>query len=156
MWGNRFLLAIDQFESGRAAAAFTAWLATGTSSEVMVLHVREQPANTRARPFESLAEAQTLVDEVLLDLRCAGVGTEGRVCTAPRGYVAQRIVEESARWRCSAIVLGSRRLRGLERVAGRGVRERVLRLAALPVIAAPTLVPQGLLAVPEVDRTRLG
>jgi hypothetical protein len=41
-------------------------------------------------------------------------------------------------WLCDAIVLGTRRLRGLDRLSGRGVRERVLRLSPLPVIAAPT------------------
>jgi nucleotide-binding universal stress UspA family protein len=53
------------------------------------------------------------------------------------------IVTESADWHCDAIVLGSRRLRGIERLSGRGVRERVVRLSPLPVITAPTPVVNG-------------
>jgi hypothetical protein len=52
--------------------------------------------------------------------------------------IAFRIVEESLIHMCDAIVLGTRRLRGLERLSGRGVREQVLRLSPLPVIASPT------------------
>jgi hypothetical protein len=39
---------------------------------------------------------------------------------------------------CDAIVLGTRRLHGIGRLSGRGVREQVLRLSPLPVIASPT------------------
>jgi hypothetical protein len=55
-----------------------------------------------------------------------------------------RIVEESIFWECDAIVLGSRRLHGVERLSGRRVRERVLRLSSLPVLVAPTPVINGI------------
>ncbi|MGA3351558.1 MAG: universal stress protein [Acidimicrobiales bacterium] len=139
MWG-RLLLAIDHSDSGQVALEFTARLAADAASEVCVFHVREVPTNIRAVPLENLAEAQLVVEEALSYLRLAGLGAEGRLCSAPDEYVASRIVEASAEWQCGAIVLGSRRLRGLGRLSGRGVRERVLRLSDLPVITAPTPV----------------
>jgi nucleotide-binding universal stress UspA family protein len=135
---DRLLLAIDQYETGQAALGFTAGLAGATETDVRVLHVREIPKAARVPPLESPAEAETLVNDAVCDLRLAGVGAEGRFCSAPVGDVAQIIVEESMQWVCDAIVLGTRRLHGLERLSGHGTRERVLRLSHLPVIAAPT------------------
>ncbi len=51
--------------------------------------------------------------------------------------MARRIVEVAAEEQCTGIVLGSLRLRGVRRLAGRGVRERVLRTSHLPVVVAP-------------------
>jgi nucleotide-binding universal stress UspA family protein len=92
----------------------------------------------RIPPLETVAEAQLLVDEALWHLRSAGAIAEGRQSAAREGDVAARIVEESARWQCESIILGSRRLRGIGRISGSGVRERVLRSSPLPVIVAPT------------------
>lgn len=140
MW-NRLLLAIDQFGSGQCALEFTEQLVTATGNDVRVFHVRELAANARVLPLESLAEAEALVDEAVLRLRMAGVGAEGRSCSAREDFVARKIVEESVQWCCDAIVLGSRRLRGINRLSGRGVRERLLRMSPLPIITAPTPHP---------------
>ncbi|MGO8871142.1 MAG: universal stress protein [Acidimicrobiales bacterium] len=137
MW-DRLLLAIDQFESGRAAVDFTALVANRSGADVRVLHVRELPRSMRVPPLETAPDAQFVVDTAVFRLRMAGVGAEGRVCSAHDEDVAGRIVEESAQWGCDAIILGSHRLRGLGRIAGGGVRERVLRLSPLPLIVAPT------------------
>ena len=94
-------------------------------------------------PLETAAEAEQLVAEAVLSLRLVGVGAEGRARPGREDEVAVRIVEESMFWECDAIVLGSRRLHGLERLSGRGVRERVLRLSSLPVLVAPTPVSNG-------------
>lgn len=137
MWG-RLLLAIDQSDSGQVALEFTARLAADTASEVRVFHVREMPSNARVIPAESETEARAVLDDALSYLRSAGVSAVGETCTAREEHVAALIVEEASLRDCSAIVLGSRRLRGLGRLSGRGVRERVLRLSILPVISAPT------------------
>jgi nucleotide-binding universal stress UspA family protein len=135
---GRYLLAIDNSDSGQVALEFTARPAAETASEVGVLHVRELPANLRAIPLETADEAQHLIDEALCYLRLHGVGAEGQTCNAREELVASRIVDAAAQWGCSAIVVGSRRLRGLGRLTGHGVRERVLRLSELPVITTPT------------------
>jgi nucleotide-binding universal stress UspA family protein len=139
MW-DRCLLAIDQSESGRAAVEFTARLAGESASDVRVFHVRELPANMRAIALESPSDAQLVVEDALSYLRFAGIGAEGRFTSARDDSVAQRIVQEASEWDCNVIILGSRRLRGFGRLAGHGVRERVLRLSPLPVITAPTPV----------------
>jgi nucleotide-binding universal stress UspA family protein len=137
MW-ERMLLAIDQYESGQSALGMTASLAAATGCEVRVLHVRELTRWARVPPLETPAQAQLLVEEAIFSLRLAGVGAEGRSCSVFGDLVAARIVEESLVWFCDVIVLGTRRLRGLSRLSGDGVREKVLRLSPLPVIAAPT------------------
>ena len=143
MW-DRLLFAIDQYESGQTALEFTAGLAAATGTEVRVIHVRELSGLARVPPLESPAEANSLVDQAVFALRLAGVGAEGRACSLPEDQVARRIVEESLYWVCDAIVLGTRRLRGVSRLSGRGVRDRILRLSPLPVIAAPTPLSNGI------------
>ena len=137
MW-DRLLLAIDQFESGQTALKAAERLALTADAEVRVIHVRELSRWARVLPLETPAEADSLVDEAVFSLRLAGVGAEGRACSLPDDQVPRRIVEESLCWICDAIVLGSRRLHGVSRLSGRGVRDRVLRLSPLPVIVAPT------------------
>jgi nucleotide-binding universal stress UspA family protein len=137
MW-DRMLLALDQYESGQSALKMTTQLATTIQSEVRVLHIRELSKWVRVPPIESPGEADFLVGQAVFALRVAGVGAEGRSCSVFEDHVAQRIVEESLSWLCDVIVLGTRRLRGLGRLSGHGVRDHVLRLSPLPVIAAPT------------------
>ena len=142
MW-DRLLFAIDQFESGQTALRFAAGVAEATQADVRVLHLRELPKWARVPPLETDAEAERLVAGAVLSLRLVGVGAEGRSRPGREDKVAVRIVEESMFWECDAIVLGSRRLHGFERLSGRGVRERVLRLSSLPVLVAPTPVING-------------
>jgi nucleotide-binding universal stress UspA family protein len=135
---NRLLLAIDQFDSGQVALVFAAELATAAGAEVTVLHVRERAVHPRVPALESPADAQALVDEAVFCLRQAGIAAEGRMRSLRADHVARCIAHESKESQCDAIVLGSRRLRGIERASGRGVRERVIRSTELPVLVAPT------------------
>jgi len=137
MW-DRVLLALDQYESGQSALRMTTKLAAVTHSEVRVLHIRALSKWARVPPLESPAEAEYLVSEAVFSLRLAGVGAEGHYSSVLEDRVALRIVEESLIHMCDAIVLGTRRLHGIGRLSGRGVREQVLRLSPLPVIASPT------------------
>jgi nucleotide-binding universal stress UspA family protein len=134
---NRLLLAIDQFEPGDAAIDFTIGHASRCGSDVVVLHVRELSPNLRVPPLESAAAARDLVELTVLRMRDAGVTASGLVFSARADTVGQRIVEASVDERCTGIVLGSRRLRGIRRLTGSRVRERVVRTSHLPVIVAP-------------------
>jgi nucleotide-binding universal stress UspA family protein len=136
MW-DRILLALDEHESGQAAVRFTRDLATVTQSDVRVLHIRTLSKWARVLPLETPIQAEDLVHEAVFTLRLAGLGAEGRKYSVIEDQVALRIVEESLYWLCDAIVLGTRRLRGIGRLSGRGVREQVVRLSLLPVLAAP-------------------
>jgi len=137
MW-DRVLLALDEYESGQAAMRFTTELALVTHSDVRVLHIRALSGWARVLPLETPAQAKDLVHEAVFALRLAGLGAEGGTCSIIEDQVALRIVEESLYWLCDAIVLGTRRLHGIGRLSGRGVREQVVRLSPLPVLAAPT------------------
>ena len=136
--GNKLLLAVDQFEPGQAAIDFTIGLAARSRSEVQVLHVRELSTSPRIPPLESVREARVLVEEAVRRLQTAGVAAEGEIITDRENHVARCIVDEATNQHCDAIVLGSLRLRGLQSIAGHGIRERVLKLSALPVIVTPT------------------
>ena len=142
MW-DRLLFAMDQYESGQTALEFTAGLAGATGTDVRVIHVRELSGLARVPPLENPDEANSLVEQAVFALRLAGVGAEGRACSLPEDQVARCIVEESLYWVCDAIVVGTRRLRGISRLSGHGVRDRILRLSPLPVIAAPTPLTNG-------------
>jgi nucleotide-binding universal stress UspA family protein len=136
MW-DTLLLALDEFDSGRRALDFTGQLARATRARVRVLHVREILIGGKVPALESGTDAQLLVDQAVLRLHLEGVEADGLVCTRRDRQIPRRIVEESVDAGCGAIVLGSRRLRGLHRVASHHVREEVIRLSRLPVITAP-------------------
>jgi nucleotide-binding universal stress UspA family protein len=141
---DRLLFAIDQFESGQTALGFVAGVARANDASVRVLHIREVPRMARALPLESPNEAAELVREAVRSLQWLGVTADGRSSSVLQEHVARRIVEEASLWECHAIVLGSRRLHGVARLSGRGVREHILRLSPLPVLVAPTGETNGI------------
>jgi nucleotide-binding universal stress UspA family protein len=141
---DRLLCGIDQFESGQSALDFAAGLAATNDASVRVFHLRELSRMARVMPLETPADAEELVREAVLSLGAFGVAAEGRFASALEDQVARRIVDEAVHWECRAIVLGSRRVRGIARLSGRGVRERVLRLSTLPVLVAPAAESNGI------------
>lgn len=143
MW-DRLLCAIDQFESGQTALDFAAAVASANESSVRVLHLRELSKMARVIPLETPAQAEELVRDTVMSLRMRGIAAEGRSCSALEDHVARRIVEEAMLWECQAIILGSRRLRGIGRLSGRGVRERILRASSLPVLVGPPAENNGI------------
>ena len=143
MW-DRLLLAIDQYESGQSALEFAAGVASANDAGVRVLHIRELSRMARVLPLESPGDAEELVREAVSSLQSSGVPSEGRSCSVLQEHVARRIVQEAVLWECQGIVLGSRRLRGISRVSGRGVRERILRLSSLPVLVTPAGESNGI------------
>ena len=140
MW-DRLLFAVDQFESGQTALGFVAGVASANDASVRVLHFREL---SRAVPLETPAEAEELVRDAARSLQSLGVAAEGRSRSVHQDHVAREIVKEASVWECQAIALGSRRLHGISRLSGRGVRERVLRLSPLPVLVAPSALSNGI------------
>jgi nucleotide-binding universal stress UspA family protein len=133
----RLLLALDQFDAGRTALDFTTGLAVANGSEVTVVHVREMSFNPRVPPLESSVDAEFLVHEAVSTLRLAGVTAHGMAFSERSELVARRINEAAVETRSDAIVLGSRRLKGFDRLTRHGVREKLIRLSALPVLTAP-------------------
>ncbi len=153
MW-DRLLFAIDQFESGQTALDFAAGVASGNEASVRVFHVRDVPRMAHAVPLESPSDADELVREAVLSLSMRGIAAEGRSSSVFHEHVARRIVEEALIWECQAIVLGSRRVHGLARLSGHGVRERILRLSSLPVLVAPAPERNGIYWPPRFRSER--
>jgi nucleotide-binding universal stress UspA family protein len=149
------LCAIDQFESGQVALRFAADVASADDASVRVLHIRELSRMARVMPLETPDEAEALVRQAVHSLQLAGVPAEGRSCSVLQDRVAHQIVKEASQWDCRAIVLGSRRLRGIQRLSGWGVRERVLRLSSLPVLVAPTAPVNGIVRPEKAGNHRL-
>lgn len=143
MW-ERLLCAVDQFESGQTTLAFAVGVASANEASVTVLHIREVPRMARVLPLESASEAQELVRDAVLSLRRLGITADGRSCSAEQDHVARRIADEALLRECQAVVLGSRRLHGISRLSGRGVREQVLRLSSLPVLVGPAAESNGI------------
>ena len=136
MW-DRLLLAIDQSASGQAALSLATGLAAGSGAGVVVLHVRERSPQAKVQPLETMSEAWELVDDAAEELGFEGIEACSVVRSAGQHEVAGLIVREAAIWSCSAIVLGSTRMRGIRRINGGGVRERVIRRSPLPILLAP-------------------
>jgi nucleotide-binding universal stress UspA family protein len=151
---ERLLCAIDQFESGQTALAFTAGVASANQSSVRVLHIREVPRMARALPLETPIEAEELVRDAVLTLQRLGIAAEGRSCSVQQEHVARQIVQDALLWECQAIVLGSRRLRGIGRLSSGGVRERILRHSFLPVLVAPAAESNGIYWPPRFRTDR--
>jgi nucleotide-binding universal stress UspA family protein len=153
MW-DRLLCAIDQFESGQKALGFAAGVASSNQASVRVFHVRELSKMARVLPLETPFEAEELVRDGVMNLGIMGVASEGRSCSALEDHVAKQIIQEARRWDCRAVVLGSRRLRGIGRLSGRGVRERILRASSLPVLVAPAAETDGIYWPPRLRSER--
>jgi nucleotide-binding universal stress UspA family protein len=136
MW-DRLLLAMDQSDTGQAALSMAVGLAAASGAGVVVLHVRERSPYLQVPPLETMVEARALVGDAVAELGLDGIRAHPVVRSAGQHQVAGLIVREAATWACGAIVLGSTRLRGLRRINGTGVRERVIRSSPLPVLLAP-------------------
>jgi nucleotide-binding universal stress UspA family protein len=154
MW-NRLLCAIDGFESGEEALTLAAEVSSAHLASVRVLHIRELSKMARVPPIETPSEAAELVRDAVQRLGALGVAAEGRSCSVLEDHVARRIVDEARHWDCQAIVLGSRRLRRIGRLSGRGVRERTLRASALPVLVAPAPESNGVYWPPRLRSDRV-
>jgi nucleotide-binding universal stress UspA family protein len=146
---DRLLCGIDQFESGQSAVDLAAGVAATNDASVRVFHIRELSRMARVMPLETPADAEELVRAAVHSLGSFGVAAEGRFASILEDQVARRIVDEAVHWECQAIVLGSRRMRGIARLSGRGVRERVLRLSTLPVLVAPAPESNGIFWPPR-------
>ena len=139
---NRILLALDSSDAGQVALSFAIAVA-GPDAAVRVVHVNEFQLGGRGLTVETADEATALVVDALTELHRAGIAATGLASVATCFGVADHLVDEADRWSADVIVLGSRRRRGVRRMLGQGVRERVLRLTCLPVLTAPAPLQVG-------------
>jgi nucleotide-binding universal stress UspA family protein len=148
---TRILLAIDDSDSSEAAVSFATAMAKQSSASVRVVHVNEYLVGGRGFTVRTQAEAIEHLEGAVNVLRAAGIPTQGSLYLTSPFNIDRRIASSAHDWSADVIVLGSRRQRRFSRFAGQGIRERVISLTSLPVLAAPSplLVSAG--KVPDFD-----
>jgi len=134
---ERILVAIDDSSSAPVTLSFVAALAHGHASAVHVVNVNQLLAGGRGWAESTDTEAARLVEGAVRELQGSGITASGAVVRTSASYLARTIVERAEDFQASAIVLGSRRRRGIGRIFGRSVREHVTSLTTLPVVVAP-------------------
>jgi Universal stress protein UspA and related nucleotide-binding proteins len=133
--GWRILLAIDDSQGAKRAAATADVLVRMAGGEVEVLHVRET-AQGKAGLLspETRAEAVALVTDVVSRLREGGVIALGEIQPAPLGQIAARILAEAEAQQASLIVMSSRPMSGISAALCGSVSRGVLKHATCPVL----------------------
>jgi nucleotide-binding universal stress UspA family protein len=134
---TRILLAIDDSDASEVAISFATAKARQASASVRVVHVNEYLVGGRGLTVVTQAEAIELLERAVGTLRGAGIPTEGSLYLTSCFGVEARIANAAHDWSADVIVLGSRRRRHWRRLAGPGMRERVIGLTSLPVLTAP-------------------
>ncbi len=140
---QRLLVAIDETAAGEVEVSFATALARRSGATVHVVHANVFLVGGRGTTYETEAEAARIVDRAVAQFRAAGVEATGEALLATCFNLAPRLADAAVDSRADAIVLGSHRHRRLTRLFGRGVRERIMRVTALPVLTAPSPLKLG-------------
>jgi nucleotide-binding universal stress UspA family protein len=117
---NRFLVAVDESETGSAAVAFASDAAQQFEGSLRVIHVSDG----------SHAEGE----------RAEGGAT---IRTLPRQRVVEEIAEEADRYEADVIVLGMDRHEVASQRFARGIQQRLNQVSSLPVLIAPDPKEEG-------------
>ena len=140
---ERMLLAIDETPAGEVAVSFATALAHENGASVHVVHANIVLLGGRGVTVETNEQSLGVLAGALAQLRAGGVDASGEQFRATIFDVATRIARSAERFGADAVVRGSHRRRRLARLAGAGIRERVARATALPVITAPPPLKVG-------------
>lgn len=140
---ERFLLAIDETSAADVGVSFASALARQHGASVHVVHANLYLVGGRGVTIETRDESTRLLDSAVDQLKAAGVDATGEEFLASVFNVAPRIADAADRFGADAILLGSHRHRRMTRILGRGIRERVIRETALPVLTAPSPLKLG-------------
>jgi nucleotide-binding universal stress UspA family protein len=133
---EKLLVAVDHSESTERVLAAARDLASLSSAEVWVLHLREREVMPRAGLIatETTDEATANVDAAVAKLTQAGVKAHGVVRNTIYGYAAREIVEDAKAHDVSVIVMGSRGRSDLAGLVLGSTAHKVIHLADRPVL----------------------
>ncbi len=132
---TRIVLAIDGSDTSKKGIPAAADVAKHYGAEILVLHIRERELSMMGSvDLETPAAALDLVDEVVSELKDAGVSARGEVREAPLGRVPAIIIEFAREEDAGLIVMGSRGLSDWSGIFLGSVTHRVLHLATIPVL----------------------
>jgi nucleotide-binding universal stress UspA family protein len=130
---EKILLAVDESEHARKVVSAAAELARAGGGTVHVLHVHEVVLASATVDDDSPEAASRLVDEVVEELRQAGVAAEGSVRSTTAGP-ARAILEHARDLDATLIVLGSRGLGALGGLLLGSVAHKIIQLSSCPVL----------------------
>jgi nucleotide-binding universal stress UspA family protein len=137
----KLLIAVDGSDHSRRAIEAAARLAKqGVGIDAVLLNVSEGPVYYGELPpfdFESIARSlrqqqQTLLEAALAQARNSGLATLST--QAAQGQAAQEIVRAAAECGVDCIVMGTRGMNALGGLLLGSVAQRVVHLAAMPVM----------------------
>jgi nucleotide-binding universal stress UspA family protein len=133
---EKLLVAVDHSEFTERVLAAARDLASLSSAEVWVLHLREREVMPRAGliAMETTDEAQANVDAAVAELNQAGVKAHGVVRNTIYGYAAREIVEDAKAHDVGLIVMGSRGRGDLAGLVLGSTAHKVIHLADRPVL----------------------
>jgi nucleotide-binding universal stress UspA family protein len=122
-----------------AAADMTRELSSDSGDHVIVLHVHEFATGRFGRIRVDCGDGQgeAVVEQVLSDLKAAGVSAEGEIREANFGHIAAAILHAAQDHDARIVVLGSSSRTDLPRIPLGSVASRLLHMANRPVLIVP-------------------
>jgi nucleotide-binding universal stress UspA family protein len=122
-----------------AAVEMTRELAHDTGDRVVVLHVHEFAVGRFGRIQVDCYEGagEKLVDDIVADLKDAGVEAEGTIRQAGYGHLASGILTAADEYDPRVLVLGARSRTDLPLLPFGSVSHRLMHLARRPVLVVP-------------------
>jgi nucleotide-binding universal stress UspA family protein len=133
---KRILVVVDREGSTlRSLVASVKDIADGCEASARVLHVIDLPGRRCAPPFDTVREAERLLEHAVFDLRMSGLGADGVVRAAGRSNRASLVVDEANRWEPDTIVVGSYHWQGRE--SGGGCPELAAWRPRVPLVVVP-------------------
>jgi nucleotide-binding universal stress UspA family protein len=132
---QKIFLPVDGSDHSRRAVKLASELAGLAGGEVHAFHYRERDV-ARGAPggLETAEDAQELMEEVLAELRQAGISASGETRPGLYGEAAKAIVAEAAATGSDIIVMGSRGLSDFQALLVGSVAHKVLHHAHCPVL----------------------
>jgi nucleotide-binding universal stress UspA family protein len=134
---DKLLVAVDHSHATERVLAAARDLASLSSGEVWILHLREREVMPRAgvaMPTETADEAQEKVDAAVEELTRAGIKAHGVVRNTVYGYAGREIIEDAKAVNADAIIMGSRGRGDLAGLILGSTAHKVIHLADRPVL----------------------
>ena len=134
---EKLLVAVDHSNATERILAAARDLASLSSGEVWVLHLRERevaPPRGGVIITESTDEAQAQVDAAVAELTQAGVKAHGVVRNTLYGHAAREIIDDAKSHDVDVIVMGSRGRGDLAGLLLGSTAHKVIHLADRPVL----------------------
>ncbi len=133
------VLAVDTTSHVSAAADMTRELCRDSGDKVIVLHVHEFATGRWGRMQVDCTEGEGegIVDEIVADLKNAGITADGEIREARLGHIARNILTAADEYDARVVVLGSSGRTDVPYLPFGSVSHRLLHLARRPVLIVP-------------------